>query len=125
MSLSCLRQNITSLTRLRDESKFIVMLAAESKVVSSNAGHASDNDPARSWKKIVEPVEPFLQAVTRQLIGQTRNFDPQIVPYAEHALNNGGKHLRPTLVALAAGCFGKPGESVSYTHLTLPTKRIV
>ncbi len=111
MSLSCLRQNITSLTRLRGESKFIVMLAAESKVVSSNAGHASDNDPARSWKKIVEPVEPFLQAVTRQLIGQTRNFDPQIVPYAEHALNNGGKHLRPTLVALAAGCFGKPGES--------------
>jgi len=87
------------------------MLAAESKVVSSNAGHASHDDPARSWKKIVEPVEPFLHAVTRQLVEQARNFDPKIVPYAEHALNNGGKHLRPTLVALAASCFGKPNES--------------
>src|SRR6202008_615207 len=36
---------------------------------------------------------------------------PQIVPYAEHALNNGGKHLRPTLVALAAGCFCRPNEA--------------
>ncbi len=87
------------------------MLAAESKVVSSHAGHASDADPARSWKKIMEPVEPFLHAVTAQLVEQARQFDPQIVPYAEHALNNGGKHLRPTLVALAAGCFGKPSEA--------------
>ena len=87
------------------------MLAAESKVVSSHAGHASDADPARSWKKIMEPVEPFLHAVTAQLVEQARQFDPQIIPYAEHALNNGGKHLRPTLVALAAGCFGKPGEA--------------
>jgi len=59
----------------------------------------------------VEPVEPFLHAVTAQLTRQARNFDPQIVPYAEHALNNGGKHLRPTLVALAARCFGQPDES--------------
>jgi octaprenyl-diphosphate synthase len=59
----------------------------------------------------VEPVEPFLHAVTRQLVEQSRNFDPQIVPYAEHALNKGGKNLRPTLVALAAGCFGKPNEN--------------
>jgi len=60
---------------------------------------------------MVEPVEPFLHAVTRQLVEQSRNFDPQIVPYAEHALNKGGKNLRPTLVALAAGCFGKPNEN--------------
>jgi len=85
------------------------MLAAATKVGDSHSEHASD--PARSWKKIVEPVEPFLDAVTRQLIEQSRNFDPQIVPYAEHALNNAGKHLRPTLVALAAGCFEKPRES--------------
>ena len=87
------------------------MLAAESKVVSSNAGHASDTDPARSWRKIVEPVEPFLHAVTAQLTRQARNFDPKIVPFAEHALNNGGKNLRPTLVALAASCFGQPDKS--------------
>jgi len=108
-------QNITSLTRLRGESKFSAMLAAESKAVSSHAGNASDADPARSWKKIVEPVEPFLQAVTLQLVEQARHFDPQIVPYAEHALNNGGKHLRPSLVALAASCFGKQNES----HVTV------
>jgi octaprenyl-diphosphate synthase len=97
------------LTRLRGESKIDVMLAAESKVGNSQLEHSSD--PARSWKLIVEPVEPFLHAVTQRLTRQTRDFDPQIVPYAEHALNNGGKHLRPTLVALAAGCFGKPNES--------------
>jgi len=85
------------------------MLAAETNVGDSHSELAAD--PARSWKKIVEPVEPFLHAVTAQLIRQAREFDPQIVPYAEHALNNGGKHLRPTLVALAAGCFGKPNEA--------------
>ena len=85
------------------------MLAAETKVGTSQTGLASD--PARSWKIIVEPVEPFLHAVTERLTRQARDFDPQLVPYAEHALNNGGKHLRPTLVALAAGCFGQPDES--------------
>ena len=87
------------------------MLAAESKVMNFNAGHASEAKPASSWKKIVEPVEPFLGAVTLQLVAQARQFDPQIIPYAQHALNNGGKHLRPTLVALAASCFGKPTEA--------------
>ncbi|HEY5041502.1 MAG TPA: polyprenyl synthetase family protein [Verrucomicrobiae bacterium] len=86
------------------------MLAAETKVAGANPEPASHADPARSWKRIMEPVEPFLRAVTQQLVRQARDFDPQIVPYAEHALNNGGKHLRPTLVALAAGCFGRPDE---------------
>jgi hypothetical protein len=94
------------LTRLRGESKINAMLAAASKVVNSRSEHASDS--ARSWKKIVEPAEPFLHAVTQQLIRQAQEFDPQIVPYAEHALNASGKNLRPTLVALAAGCFGQP-----------------
>lgn len=87
------------------------MLAVETKMLSADARPASEIDPASSWKKIVEPAEPFLDAVTQQLIRQARDFDPQIVPYAEHALNGSGKHLRPTLVALAAGCFGKPDES--------------
>ena len=85
------------------------MLAAESKVGDSHSVNASH--PARSWKKIVEPVEPFLHAVQQQLTRQARNFDPQIVPYADHALTNGGKNLRPTLVALAASCFGQPNEA--------------
>ncbi len=87
------------------------MLAAETKLSDAKSGHASETVPACSWKKIVEPVEPFLQAVTQQLVRQARDFDPQVVSYAEHALNNSGKHLRPTLVSLAAACFGKPNEA--------------
>jgi octaprenyl-diphosphate synthase len=105
-------QSITSLTRLRSETKIVTMLAAATKVGDSHPKSASD--PARSWKKIVEPVEPFLAAVKQRLMEQSRTFDPQIIPYAEQALNNGGKNLRPTLVALAAGCFGQPKE----THVT-------
>src|SRR5262252_4684058 len=84
------------------------MLAAATNAEISRSKPASE--PACSWKAIVEPVEPFLRAVTDRLVQQAREFDPQIVPYAQHALNNGGKNLRPTLVALAASCFGKPGE---------------
>jgi len=87
------------------------MLAAETKVAGSDSERAAHAESARSWKKIMEPVEPFLHAVTQQLVRQARDFDPQIVPYAEHALNKGGKHLRPALVALAAGCFGRPNEA--------------
>lgn len=87
------------------------MLAAETKLPDAKSVPVPLPDLASSWKKIVEPVEPFLHAVTQQLVLQARNFDPQIVSYAEHALNGSGKHLRPTLVALAAGCFQKPNES--------------
>lgn len=85
-------------------------MAAETKTVAAGSSESPDTDPARSWKIIAEPVEPFLHAVTQQLIRQAQDFDPQIVPYAEHALNGGGKHLRPTLVALAASCFGPLNE---------------
>ena len=66
---------------------------------------------------------------------------------AHYIINSGGKRLRPILVLLAAGLFGKvtpqhhqlaavvelihtatllhDDVAVSYTHLTLPTKRIV
>jgi octaprenyl-diphosphate synthase len=106
-----LMHSITSLTQSRGESKVLAMLAAATKVAGSHPEHAPTADSIRSWKKITEPLEPFLHAVTAQLVQQAREFDPQIVPYAEHALNNGGKHLRPALVALAAGCFGRPNES--------------
>ncbi len=87
------------------------MLAVESKVASANAGGSPVTNPKRSWKHIVEPVEPFLEAVTRQLVRQVNDFDPQIVPYAEYALNGGGKHLRPTLVALTAGALGEINDA--------------
>jgi octaprenyl-diphosphate synthase len=84
------------------------MLAVETKVRDPRSDYASDS--ACSWKTIVEPVEPFLHVVTQQLVQQAHEFDPAIVPYAEHALNPAGKQLRPLLVALTARCFGKPTE---------------
>ena len=62
----------------------------------------------------MERVNPFLQAVDQRLIQQASDFDPQIVPYAKSALNGGGKHLRPTLVALAGDAVGKSGDD----HIT-------
>ena len=62
----------------------------------------------------MEHVEPFLQAVNQRLIQQAQEFDPKIVPYAQHALNSSGKNLRPTLVALTANSIGK----ISDAHVT-------
>jgi len=59
----------------------------------------------------MEQVNPFLLAVTQRLVQQANDFDPKIVPYAQAALNNSGKHLRPTLVALAGGAVGPTGEA--------------
>src|SRR5579862_7263987 len=92
------------------------MLAAEPKVANTGAADSSSSHSnlTRSWKRLVEPLEPFLQTVERQLVLQAHDFDPKIVPYAQYALNGSGKHLRPTLVALAANSVGK----VSDHHVT-------
>ena len=87
------------------------MLAAESKVTTSDASDALNTNPNRSWNQIVEQVNPFLQAVNQRLIQQANDFDPKIVPYAQSALNGSGKHLRPTLVALAGSAVGKTGDA--------------
>lgn len=96
------------------DARFKRMLAAETKGAGAEVAHVPSEDPNRSWKKIVEHVEPFLQAVANQLIQQVNDFDPKIVPYAQYALNGNGKHLRPTLVALSANSVGK----VSPAHVT-------
>ncbi|HXF09731.1 MAG TPA: polyprenyl synthetase family protein [Desulfuromonadaceae bacterium] len=62
----------------------------------------------------MEPIEPFLLSVNQRLIEQAGAFDSKVVPYAQYALNGSGKHLRPTLVALAANAVGK----VSDAHVT-------
>ena len=87
------------------------MLAVESKVATSDSSDSPDTNPNRSWNQIVEQVNPFLQAVNQRLIQQANDFDPQIVPYAQSALNGSGKHLRPTLVALAGSAVGKTGDA--------------
>src|SRR5579862_1372012 len=91
------------------------MLAADSKVVSPPMADTSRAQPVQSWKHLIDPVEPFLEAVSRELVQQVKAFDPEIVPYADYALNGQGKHLRPALVALTAQALGPPGES----HVTV------
>src|SRR5271154_6088247 len=86
------------------------MLAAESKVATSDSSDSPEINLNRSWNQIVEQVNPFLQAVTQRLIQQANDFDLKIVPYAQSALNGSGKHLRPTLVALASAAVGKVGD---------------
>jgi octaprenyl-diphosphate synthase len=96
------------------KSKFVdEMLAAESKRTTRASTESSD-DLNQSWNQIMEQVNPFLQAVDQRLIQQANDFDPQIVPYAKSALNGGGKHLRPILVALAGGAVG----AVNDAHIT-------
>src|SRR5471032_1402301 len=90
------------------------MLAAESKVARPDSNGPPSEISNCSWKQITGHVEPFLLAVNQRLIRQAHEFDPQVVPYAQHALNGSGKHLRPTLVALAANSVGK----ISDAHVT-------
>ena len=91
------------------------MLAAESKVVSAPASNPLNSEGAISWKQIVEPVEPFLDAVHARLARQVNEFDAALTPYAEYALNGNGKHLRPALVALSANALGGTNDS----HVTV------
>ena len=85
------------------------MLAADSKAAAGVAELRTE--PACSWKTIVEPVEPFLATVSQRLASQVKEFDPSLAQYAEYALNGNGKHLRPTLVALAANSVGEVNDS--------------
>jgi octaprenyl-diphosphate synthase len=91
------------------------MLAADPNVVSAIPTETLHTQPARSWKNIIDPVEPFLDVVTHRLVQQVKAFDPDIVPYADYALNGQGKHLRPALVALTAEALGPTSEA----HITV------
>jgi octaprenyl-diphosphate synthase len=90
------------------------MLAADSKVVTAPAIDSPNPEPVLSWKEIIGPVEPFLDAVHGRLAQQVNEFDAAIGPYAEYALTGNGKQLRPALVALSANALGKPDD----THVT-------
>lgn len=91
------------------------MLAAESKQAEAGVAVSLAAASAGSWKQIVEPIQPFLDAVAQRLEAQVREFDPALMPYAEYALTGNGKHLRPALVALSARSLGK----VSEAHITV------
>src|SRR6266478_2020965 len=91
------------------------MLAADSKAVSPPIIDTPNIELVYSWKQIIDPVEPFLESVGCRLAKQVDAFDPEIVPYADQALNGQGKHLRPSLVALTANALGKVNDA----HITV------
>jgi octaprenyl-diphosphate synthase len=87
------------------------MFAADSKVVCAPVTDGSNAQPASDWKQIIDPVEPFLEAVGHRLAEQVQAFDPEIARYADYALNGQGKHLRAALVALTAKALGKVNDA--------------
>jgi len=91
------------------------MFAADSKAITASAVGTPRAKPGESWRAIIDPIEPFLQSVSQRLTKQVTSFEPDLVPYAEYALNANGKHLRPALVALTANAIGK----VTDAHTTV------
>jgi len=89
-------------------------LTAESKVATSPPRDASRPASGHCWREIVDPVEPFLEAVSRGLSEQVKAFEPATADYADYAINGQGKQLRPALVALTANALGEPnGDHVT------------
>jgi len=84
------------------------MLATESSAVADANSVAPP--PNLAWKQIVAPAEPFLEAVAARLREQIQAFERDIAAYAEYALTNQGKQLRPALVALSGGAAGKVND---------------
>jgi octaprenyl-diphosphate synthase len=91
------------------------MLATDPKVTPYPQAMPASVEPHVAWKQIVEPVQPFLDAVAARLGEQVEAFDPEIAVYAEYALTNQGKQLRPALLALSAGATGRLGDD----HVTV------
>ena len=87
------------------------MLATEPSAAKSPASLAPSQSDPLDWKRIIGPVEPFLEAVHARLLGQVEAFDEQIASLARYALTGHGKQLRPSLVALSAGATGHPQDA--------------
>lgn len=82
------------------------MLAAQTKSVRPPSTAAAPNKSRHDWRRVVEPVQPFLRAVAHALAEQVQAFEPEIAVHARYALTNQGKQLRPALVALSAQATG-------------------
>ncbi len=84
------------------------MLAAD-RIQIDNEGASSAEGAA--WRRIIAPAEPFLADVARTLARQISEFERDIAAYAEYALTNQGKQLRPALVAMSGGATGALSEA--------------
>lgn len=88
------------------------MLVPETKPALPATAIATSRKVASLWKEVVEPVQPFLDQVAVKLTEQIQAFDPEIAQYAQYALTNQGKQLRPLLVAHSACAAGKLNDSL-------------
>jgi octaprenyl-diphosphate synthase len=86
------------------------MWAAESKSLDEPRIERSPREAQVTWKTIVHAVQPFLDQVGGCLREQIQAFDPETEVYAQYALTNQGKQLRPALVALSAHSIGKTND---------------
>jgi octaprenyl-diphosphate synthase len=86
------------------------MLAAD-RIPLDDPNPASSNGEALAWKGIVASAEPFLDLVAKRLAQQIGEFERDIAAYAEYALTNQGKQLRPALVAMSGGATGTLTDS--------------
>src|SRR4051794_2617734 len=91
------------------------MLAAETRVAPPSDSLALLAKSPVDWKQIVQPLEPFLQAVSKRMGEQISAFETDLASYAAYALNAQGKQLRPALVGLSANATGKIQDS----HVTV------
>jgi octaprenyl-diphosphate synthase len=83
------------------------VLATDTKPIARTGAPESPPQARLAWQQIASTVEPFLQTVRQRLADQIRAFDAGIAPYAEYALSNQGKQLRPALLALSARATGQ------------------
>jgi octaprenyl-diphosphate synthase len=88
------------------------MLVPETKPALAPGSACLSRRAASLWKDIAEPVRPFLEEVGKRLNEQIQAFDPEIAQYAQYALTNQGKQLRPVLVALSAGAAGEMNQAL-------------
>ena len=87
------------------------MLATEPSAVVTPNPVAPPKESIPAWKHIIAPAEPFLQSVAERLGEQIQAFERDIAAYAEYALTNQGKQLRPALVALSGGATGRVNDA--------------
>ena len=88
------------------------MLVPETKPAFAPGSLSASRRAVSLWKQVVEPIQPFLDEVASRLEEQIQAFEPEIAEYAQYALTNQGKQLRPVLVALSAGAAGKMNDSL-------------
>jgi len=85
------------------------MLAAHRTAKSQLVHTMESQNPmaADVWNKITLPISSFLSTAFNQLQDQINAFEPEISPFALHALRSHGKQIRSALLAFSGSIFSK------------------